>query len=220
MDVKSKGTRTPGPDYYDVGTGDCMLSQSKSAPALSIGRKLKTWKEIEVACGYPVAPAPGGDLPVPSFVEEGRRRNKGVVFGHKTKTDDDIAKALGRYPRLAPGGSVRVESFAHDNKVQRRGVPFGHRLKSEMEMAQSLGRWSRLGPGGTYRCVKQMDERRDGLPSWACCGQHLWICVVFDVHMRSVVSCNSCRPHQGAFLCPRQCGGEQGRCVWEQAQDT
>lgn len=52
VDVKSKGTATPGPDYYDVGTGDRLLSTSKSAPALSMGVKTKTWKEVEVACGY------------------------------------------------------------------------------------------------------------------------------------------------------------------------
>ena len=57
---------------------------------------------------------------MPSFVEESRRQNKGVVFGHKTKTDEQIAKELGRYPTLAPGGSVRIESFAHDNKVRLR----------------------------------------------------------------------------------------------------
>ena len=51
VDVKSKGTATPGPDYYDVGTGDLLLSTTKSMPALSMGTKLKTWKEIEVACG-------------------------------------------------------------------------------------------------------------------------------------------------------------------------
>lgn len=51
VDVKSKRTSTPGPDYYDVGTGDQLLSTTKSMPALSMGVKLKTWKEIEVACG-------------------------------------------------------------------------------------------------------------------------------------------------------------------------
>jgi len=62
---------------------------------VQFGRRLKSWKEIEQACGYPETPAPGGNTRIPSFVHDSKVQSKGVQFGHKLKTRREIEEACG-----------------------------------------------------------------------------------------------------------------------------
>jgi len=52
-----------------------------AVPTVSVkfGHRLKSRREIEAKLGYPSGPAPGGSLPVPSFVADSQRQNKGCV---------------------------------------------------------------------------------------------------------------------------------------------
>ena len=70
---------------------------------------------------HPAGPAPGGNVPVPSFVEDDKRQNKGVKFGHKLPTRREIEAKLGYPAGPAPGGNVPVPSFVEDDKRQNKG---------------------------------------------------------------------------------------------------
>ena len=88
---------------------------------VQFGHRLKTRREIEARLGDPAGPAPGGNVPVPSFVEDDKRQNKGVKFGHKLPTRREIEAKLGYPAGPAPGGNVPVPSFVEDDKRQNKG---------------------------------------------------------------------------------------------------
>ena len=61
------------------------------------GTRLKSRREIELKLGYPAGPAPGGSLPVPSFVADAQRQSKGTKFGSRLKSRREIEAALGAF---------------------------------------------------------------------------------------------------------------------------
>ena len=78
-------------------------------------------------------------MPVPSFVDDDKRQNKGVQFGHKLPTRREIEAKLGYPSGPAPGGSLPVPSFVEDDKRQNKGVKFGSKLKTRREIEANLG---------------------------------------------------------------------------------
>lgn len=141
-----------GPAKYDVSKLHKATSNSRSAPSFSIGVKLKSDEERAVACGYPLLPAPGQGVPVPSFVRESVVENKGPRLMGKlpTRAEIDVKLGIGNGP--GPGGSLEVPSFAAENKRQSRGVKLGVRLKSDAERTLALGYKITPAPGGWLRC--------------------------------------------------------------------
>jgi len=83
--------------------GGGLTLHCRNPRSVKFGHKLKTRREIEATLGYPSGPAPGGLLPVPSFVADNKRIGKGVVFGHRLKSRREIELKL---------GTQRVTTFA------------------------------------------------------------------------------------------------------------
>lgn len=77
---------------------------------------------------------PESFAPPPSFVRDGQRERKGVVFGGGRKPFFNIEEGT-----PAPGGSVKVPSFVEDARRERKGAVLGHRHKSRKDIEERLG---------------------------------------------------------------------------------
>lgn len=152
----------PSPQSYDaVGAMD-SLSTSKSAPAFSIGGRLTSPRTRAASLGYPTPPAPGYNIPTPSFARDDMVEGKGAYMGVKLKDRKEIERKLGIGQGPAPGGTIPMEafSFVEQNKRERRGVVMGKRLPTQAEIDERLGASSGIGPGGSGRVPSFVYENR------------------------------------------------------------
>jgi len=101
---------------------------------------------LMAVCGsssIPEPPAPGGNCRIPSFVEDDKALNKGVVFGHKLKVRLCIVFVLGQGRVRAHDVLIVVPSTAVSRgKKSRRHVVFPppQRLAATVEYRASCTR--------------------------------------------------------------------------------